>query len=70
MFFELRDGEEHDRYTLIFQFTIYFCNQGSSCLIYWQLGGWFQRHKELEDEGVLYKCIKYLEAIFIDVANW
>ena len=28
-------------------------NQGSSYLIYWQLGAWFQIFRELEDEGLL-----------------
>ena len=33
----------------------YIWNQGSSYLIYWQLGAWFETYTELEDEGLVYK---------------
>ena len=31
--------------------SLYIWNQGSSYLIYWQLGGWVQIYRELEDQG-------------------
>ena len=35
--------------------TYIFGTWGSSYLIYWQLGAWFQIYRELEDEGKLWK---------------
>ena len=32
--------------------SLYIWNQGSSYLIYWQLGAWFQIYRELEDQGL------------------
>ena len=38
--------------------SLYIWNQGSSYLIYWQLGAWFQVYRKLEDEGLLnFKCL-------------
>ena len=42
----------HSNDSLIFNFPIYLVHQGYSYLIYWQLGGWFQILRELEDQGI------------------
>ena len=38
--------------TLIFQFPKYLEPRVDHYLIYWQLGGWFQIYRELEDQGI------------------
>ena len=42
----------------------YMWNQGSSYLIYWQLGAWFQTYRELEDQGM---CISIHIYIYLYV---
>ncbi len=40
-------------YTPQLPVPIYIWNQGSSYLTYWQLGGWFQIYREMEDQGTI-----------------
>ena len=46
---------------------------GTSCLIYWQLGAWFQIYRELENEGIatkqhgLYRYDLYYSTILVTI---
>ena len=41
-------------------FPYIFGTRGYSYLIYWQLGGWFQIYRELEDQGMQQKVVVFV----------